>query len=59
MGNIIFVAIARYKNFKKIMLPMLKLDANYGCYELFLKYSIHLVNYNVLWTEKNLEANSV
>ena len=59
MGDIIFVAIARYKNFKKIMLPMLKLDANFGFYELFLKYSIHLVNYNVLWTEQNLEANSV
>jgi len=41
------------------MLPMLKLDANYGFYELFLKYSMHLVNYNVLWTEQNLEANSV
>jgi hypothetical protein len=59
MGDIILVAIARDKNFKKIMLPMLKLDTNYGFHELFLKYSMHLVNYNVLWTEQNLEANSV
>jgi hypothetical protein len=47
------------KKIKKIMLPMLKLDTNYGFHELFLTYSIHLVNYNVLWTEQNLEANSV
>jgi hypothetical protein len=59
MGDIILVAIAWDKNFKKIMLPMLKLDTNYGFHELFLTYSIHLVNYNVLWTEQNLEANSV
>ena len=65
MGDIILVAIAWDKKFKKIMLPMLKLYTNYGFHELFLnhelflKYSVHLVNYNVLWTEQNLEPNSV
>jgi hypothetical protein len=61
MGDIILVAIAWDKNFKKIMLPMLKLDTNYGFHELFLNHELflYLVNYNVLWTEQNLEPNSV
>jgi len=42
MGNIIFIAIVslavvRDNIFTKIMLPMLKLDTNYGFNELFLK----------------------
>ena len=45
MGNIIFVAFyllsLRIKYLPKIMLPMLKLNTNYGFQELFLEYFIH------------------
>jgi hypothetical protein len=33
-------AIAQDKLFKKIMLPMLKLDTNSGFHELFLKHTV-------------------
>ena len=50
-------AIARDKNFTKIMLPMLKLYTNYGFHELFLNYMIRLLHYSANQIPCNMESS--